>query len=121
MAVTVTEAKAYLNLDDDEDDAELDLFVGAANQWVAKHVPAVELDAYPVRLGTLELIRHFWDSQRAPADGFPGDDDGAGRGLGLLGFAIPNRVHEHLAPYVTRVAPTGSFPTAASWPDPVWP
>ena len=62
-------ARRHLNFDDADhvDDQELQFFVDAANEWVAANVS----DTSPtyVTLGTLELIRHFWDSQRGPVNG----------------------------------------------------
>lgn len=122
MAVTLAQAKLHLNIDltDTTDDTELQFFVDAANEWIATQVPTANLNAKPVQLGTLELVRHWWDSQRGPAAAVL--DDSENWHLGLLGFAIPTRVRELIGPYrssVSTAAPTGSFPDAACWPDSV--
>lgn len=120
MAVDLTQAKVHLNIDltDTTDDAELQFFVDAANEWIATQVAAADLTAKPVQLGTLELVRHWWDSQRGPAGGVL--DDSENWHLGLLGFAIPTRVRELIGPYrssASTAAATGSFPDAPTWPD----
>lgn len=120
MAVDLTKAKLHLNIDaaDTSDDTELTFFVQAANEWIATQVD--DVTPTPVQLATLELIRHWWDSQRGPATQV--DDEGFS--LGLLGFAIPTRVKELLGPYLSGsgsapAAPAGSFPDALPWPDAV--
>ena len=120
--VDLDRAKAHLNFDDDdtEDDVELQAMLDAATEWVATQVS--DLTPAPVRLAIMELLRHFWDSQRGPAGGPLDEDTGETFSLGLLGFSIPNRVKELLAPYVTGrsiPAPASSFPDALDWPDPV--
>lgn len=118
MAVDLTQTKTHLNITDDDEDDELEFFVDAANEWVATQVDDEDLTKYSVQMGTLELIRHWWESQRGPAASEVLEDGS----LGLLGFAIPNRVKELLGPWLTGSAPAaavGSFPDAADWPDPV--
>jgi len=119
--VTLSLARRHLNFDDDEhtDDAELGFFLIAANEWMAAAV--TDLTPAPVLLGTLELIRHWWETQRGP--GFDGTLSDDGTGLGLRGFAIPNRVRELISPWAAPAAtgaPLGSFPDAPRWPDAVW-
>lgn len=123
MAITLAQAKLHLNIDatDTTDDDELQFFVDAANEWIATQVGSADLAAKPVELATRELVRHWWAmSQLGPMDvPEPGDD------IGLIGLRVPPFVHEMLGPYLTGnasaspPAPVGSFPAAASWPDPV--
>lgn len=124
MAVDLAMARKHLNFDvtDTDDDDELQFFVDAANEWMATAV--TDMSPKPVQLGTLELIRHLWDTQRGPAAmGLSGDEEG---GRGFIGFAIPNRVRELIEPWaagsIRGGRATGSFPDAACWPDPNnWP
>lgn len=123
MAVDLTSAKLHLNIEDDEivDDDELQFFVDAANEWIITQVDEDDLEAKPVRLATLELIRHWWSmSQLGPASlaEIEASD------IGLLGLRIPPIVHEMLGPFLLGdatdpPAPVGSFPDATDWPDPV--
>lgn len=119
MAVDLDQTRLHLNYDDPtdtDDDAELEFFIAAANEWVAEKVS--DTTPTPVQLGTLELIRHWWETQRGPAAGDL-DPDG---GLGIRGFSIPTRVTELLQPWLTGTAtgsPVYSFPDAATWPDAV--
>lgn len=118
MAVTLEQARLHLQFDptDTDEDDELQFFIDAANEWVEQAV--TDTTPTPVQLGTLELLRHWWESQRGPAN-LDLDPDS---GLGLRGFSIPNRVRELLAPWATGTstgAPVGSFPDAPSWPDSV--
>lgn len=54
---------------------------------------------------TGELIRHWWSHGQQPFRGVfqatPGDDDGGT--VTVMGYAVPNRVNEMLAPYRRRV------------------
>lgn len=125
MAITVDEAVAELNLDDDDDidvGAELGLYVDAANEWVAlKVADLTRAAASPnvIRLATLFLVDHLWEAQRGPAtQPLPGDEVVVVAGKG---YAIPNRVRELLQPFTARTEARGSFPTAGWWPDPVEP
>lgn len=117
MAVTLEQARTHLNFDADEtgDDTELQFMVDAANEWVATQI--TDVTPKPVQLGTLELVRHFWDTQRG-AFGNPLDNEGE-FSMGLLGFSVPNRVKELLAPFLDAGTPAalGSFPDAEDWPD----
>lgn len=129
MTVTVAEALEQLNTDAGSVDAgELQLYVDAANEWVDGRIgqpgfiSVADAAARPnvVKLATLFLIDHLWESQRGPAGSPLGDDYASplvvvnGRG-----FAIPNRVLELLHSDATKPAAVGSFPAASSWPDPV--
>lgn len=125
MTVTIPEAYRHLNIESGEHANEVDLFVDAANEWVASRIgqpgwiSATAAAARPniIKVATLFLISHLWESQRGPAAS-PLDGDLATTG-GLLGFAIPNRVAELLQDSSTTATPKHSFPDAASWPDPV--
>lgn len=120
MSITLAEAKTQLNIDVNavDDDAELTLYVAAANEWIATRV--ADTSPSPVKLAALFLVDHWWTSQRGPV-GTPISEESVfveGRG-----FAIPNRVLEILGPYITaRATPSYSFPDAVAYPDPVeWP
>lgn len=104
----------HLNLLDDSDDLdELIVYVAAGNEWIATRV--ADTTPAPVRLATLELIRHLWDSQRGPqSTPLSGDDIVTASGVG---YAVPNRVLELLGPYRRKAKPTFSFPDAQPWPD----
>lgn len=119
MSITLEEAKAQLNVVSDDDDAEITLYVNAANEWIAERVS--DTSPTPVKLATLFLVDHWWASQRGPV-GTPLDDESTiinGRA-----FAIPNRVLELLGPWLFDAIPSAnySFPDAVAFPDPVeWP
>ncbi len=123
MTVTSDEALSQLNsLDGVDDPVELELYVDAANEWVATRV--TDTTPAPVRLATLMLVDHLWETQRGPVSSAPFDDSSFDR----TGYAVPNRVLELLAPYLTDglgqspAAPRHSFPDAVAYPDPVeWP
>lgn len=117
--ITLAEALRQLNIDEvPADTTELDLYVAAANEWVEERV--TDTSPAPVKLATLMLLDHLWETQRGPSATPLDVDTGAPTGLG---YAVPNRVLELLGPYMTTAAqPTGSFPDAVAWPDPVeWP
>lgn len=117
MTVTSDEAREHLNLTETEDELELDLYVNAANEWVATKVSDSDVDAYAVKLATLFLIQHLWNSsQRGPTTIAV---DGELVTVTGVGYAIPNRVAELLQPYLARTSPTYSFPDAVAWPDSV--
>lgn len=124
MTITLSEALKQLNIDPaPADTTELQLYVDAANEWVATRV--TNTGPAPVRLATLMLLDHLWETQRGPASSPVDDDLGA---PGTFGFAVPNRVLELLAPYMGAglgsrpSSPAYSFPDAVAWPDPVeWP
>ena len=122
MPITVDEAKTQLNITGSGDEAELTLYVAAANEWVATRV--ADTSPSPVKLATLMLVDHLWETQRGPATN-PIDETGNPY---AFGFAIPNRVLELIAPYMTSgfgskpAASSYSFPDAVAYPDPVeWP
>lgn len=119
MSVTIDEAAAHLNVPmDSEEIGKIRLFTDAANEWIANKItdtsPAV------VKLATLFLLEHFWESQRGPAfTPLAGDEmvevDGTS-------YSIPNRVLELIHDYRVKATPTGSFPDAPCWPEPAgWP
>lgn len=121
MAVTLEQARQHLNFEDDDhdEDAELQFYIDVANEWMATAV--TDTTPTPVQMGTLELIRISWKSQRGPAGGdLEGDELG---GRGFLGFAIPNAVREWIEPWavgeIQGGTPTGSFPDPVCWPDPI--
>lgn len=123
MSITIDQALSQLNMESVDDAPELELYVDAANEWVATRVS--DTSPAPVRLATLMLLDHLWETQRGPASN-PVDEE-----LGTpstFGFAVPNRVLELLAPYMSSgtgtkpAASTFSFPDAVAHPDPVeWP
>jgi len=123
VTITFDEALSQLNMESPEDPAELELYVDAANEWVATRVS--DTSPAPVRLATLMLLDHLWETQRGPASNPVDDELGT---PGTFGFAVPNRVLELLAPYMSAgtgtkpAASTFSFPDAVGHPDPVeWP
>lgn len=120
MSITLDEALAQLNIERGDDDEEVELYVAAANEWVETRVS--DTSPSPVKLATLLLVDHLWATKRGPV-GSPVDED-TGTPY-TFGFAIPNRVLELLAPYMTAgigakpAAATFSFPDAVAHPDPV--
>lgn len=115
MSVTVEDATTFLNLTAEGDIADVELYVDAANGWIAQTVTDTATAA--VELATLFLIQHWWrQSQLGPAAFVP---DGELVVIGSVGYAIPNRVRELIGPYLARYSPTGEFPDAVAWPDPV--
>lgn len=121
MTVSLEEALDQLNITDSETDLEeVQLYVDAANEWVATKV--TDTTPAPVRLATLFLVDHLWESQRGPAAVPFGEEDLV---VASRGYAVPNRVRQLLEPYLaatSRNVPTYSFPDAVAWADPVeWP
>ena len=123
MSITLEEALAQLNIDSPDDETELGLYIDAANEWVAKRVS--DTSPAPVRLATLMLLDHLWETQRGPASNPVDEEMGT---PATFGFAVPNRVLELLAPYMSAgsgskpAASTYSFPDAVAFPDPAeWP
>ena len=117
MSVTLDEAKRQLNIPiaDTSDDLELTLYVDAANEWVASKVSDTSLAS--VKVATLIINDHAWETQRGPGSS-PLDDDDLVRVPGLA-FAIPNRAVQWLEPHFVTATSLGSFPDAVDWPDPV--
>lgn len=118
MSITIYEAIDHLNLEDDSEDLdEALLYVNAANEWIATRV--TDTSPAPVKLATLFLVGHWWESQRGTASTPLSDETVFVAGVG---YAIPNRVLELIDPYRSRTAPVFSFPDAVAHPDPVeWP
>lgn len=117
MAITLPEALKQLNMQEPADTTELELYISAANEWIEERV--TDTSPAPVKLATLFLLDHWWETQRGPAATPLDDDFTTGPGVG---FAIPNRVLELLDPYLSKSTPTFSFPDAVAFPDPVeWP
>lgn len=118
MAITLAEAKAHLNIPPGatDEDAELEFFVSAANEWIADEV--ADPTSYRAQLATRMLVAHWWETQRGPAGGgVLGDDADSGRGSW---YSIPNKVKELLPEkHSASSTPQGSFPDAVAWPDPV--
>lgn len=121
MSITFNEAVAQLNYQHGPTDpTELNLYIDAANEWVAMRV--ADTSPAPVKLATLLLLDHLWNTQRGGA--FTPVDEETGTPY-TFGFAVPNRVLELLAPYMARGAGANpasashAFPDAAGWPDPV--
>lgn len=105
-SVSVDDVRRHLQDDEAElDEDELGFFLDTASEWVAKKVPS--LSPNPVRMAILNLVEHLWDTQRGPAAG-PLDPETLTRPG--AGYAIPNRVAQMIAPYMTGSAPRGSFP-----------
>lgn len=119
--ITLDEAVAHLNMEDAaaSDILELTLFVDAAEEWVTAKV--TDTTAATVRLATLMLVGHWWETQRGPASNPLNTNEFAP--IGGPGYAIPNRVKELLGLFpATNTNATGSFPDAVAWPDAVeWP
>lgn len=119
--ITLDEAIAHLNMDDAaaSDLLELELFIDAAEEWVTAKV--TDTTAATVKLATLMLIGHWWETQRGPASNPLNANEFVS--VSSPGYAIPNRVKELLGLFaVTTADATGSFPDAVAWPDPVeWP
>lgn len=123
MAVTIDEVLEQLNMEDAPPDqlGEVSLYMDAANEWISDHVADTFATRATVKLATLFLVEHLWDSsQRGPASApIAGEDLVTVSGVG---YAIPNRVKELLDAYLTTTAPTYSFPDAVAFPDPAeWP
>lgn len=117
MAITLDEAKTHLNIPLTylDDDTELELFVDAANEWIAAEV--TDDTTAVARLATRMLVAHWWQTQRGPAGGSFGDDGDGSRGAW---FSIPNKVRELLQEkHAAASTPQGSFPDAVAWPDSV--
>lgn len=117
MSVTVEEAAAHLNLtEDDPDLVELELYVEAANTWVAGKV--TDTDDPTTKLATLVLIQHWWRATQLGPATSPVDEEMAL--IGAASYAIPNIVKTLLGLDISSAgAPTGDFPDAVAWPDPV--
>lgn len=120
MTITLADALEKLNIPNDSSEVyEVSDYMDAANEWIAEKV--TDTSPAPVKLATLFLLDHLWSLQRGPAVANPIDDYGVGF-IGSPGFAIPNRVLELIAPYITKTGPLYSFPDAVAFPDPVeWP
>ena len=120
MPVTLEDALDHLNITTRYEDGEVSLYVAAANEWIAERVS--DTSPTPIKLATLFLIGHWWDSQRGPV-GTPIDDGDLVTFNGRA-YAIPNRVLEILGPWLLseHTEPVYSFPDAVAFPDPVeWP
>lgn len=124
MAITLEEALRQLNIPEAPtggDLLELELYIDAANEWISERVTTTS--PAPVRLATLMLLDHLWETQRGPA-GSPLEPD-LDQGTTGSGFAVPNRVVELITPWLVEglgdvpASPIGSFPDAPGWPDPV--
>lgn len=124
MSVTITEALDQLNVSMGSPDvAEITLYMDAANEWVATRVS--DTSPTPVKVATLILLDHLWETQRGPATSPLVDEMVT---VASSGYAIPNRVLELLAPYMAAgigsrpAAASFSFPDAVAFPDPAeWP
>lgn len=124
MSITIEEALDQLNVSMSSPDvAEITLYMDAANEWVATRVS--DTSPAPVKVATLILLDHLWETQRGPATSPLSDEMVT---VASAGYAIPNRVLELLAPYMTLgvgsrpAAVSYSFPSAVAFPDPVeWP
>lgn len=113
MAVTITEAIARINGLSSEDLIEYELYVDAANEWVALHT--TDTTTAMARVATLTLLDHLWSqSQRGP---MPGPNLSADETVQVhgVGYAIPNQVKEMLG--LGTPTPQASFPKAADYPD----
>jgi hypothetical protein len=126
VPVDIDQAAAQLNIAVPDDPSpeltELELYVDAANEWMAEKVYVDDLGAAPVILATLFLIGHLWESQRGPASTPLNADEVVF--VSRTGFAIPNYVLELIQPYLMASALTGggpafSFPDAYAFPDAV--
>lgn len=99
--VSLAEAKARLNITGTDHDEELRRIVAAAAGRAAREanrdLTALEgADLAVAQQATLELVSHLWETQRTPI----------GRNAAMqgptpgMGYALPNRVAEMLAPLV---------------------
>ena len=124
MSITINEALDQLNVSLSSPDVpEIELYMDAANEWVATRV--TDTSPAPVKVATLILLDHLWETQRGPSSNPVDTETGTPY---TFGFAIPNRVLELLAPYMnagTGAKPASasySFPDAVAFPDPAeWP
>lgn len=108
-------AKAHLNAEDSDDDAEIAWYLSVAIDWVTKKVS--DITPTPVKMAILEVVRHLYDTQRGPG-ATPLDPDGGGdAAIGSFDFLTVPRVRELLGPYLLQPTPVGSFPDARVWPD----
>lgn len=121
MAATFDQAVAILNLDPDDmtggDAIELQLYLDAANEWIATKV--TDTSPAPVTLATLELLRSLWESQRGTdASPLAGDDPVP---VNTLSAVITSRVLELIGPYMHKAVPLGlaNFDQVPGWPDAV--
>lgn len=115
MAITLDDAKKQLNKTSVTDDAELQFFVDAANEWIADQV--ADDDTFTAKLATRMLVEHWWQTQRGPAGGGVLDGSASDRDYWRT---IPPNVKE-LLPGKQRTAttPRHSFPDPGDWPDPI--
>lgn len=120
MTVTLDEAIDTLNITDDDLSWRVQLYVDAANEWIEANVDEDYLERSTVKLATLFLVEHFWNSsQRGPTGPDVGEDFVMVSGIG---YAIPNRVKELLGISLAQSGPSYEFPEAVAFPDPAeWP
>lgn len=116
MAITRDQALAQLNFTSaPSDTTELDLYVEAANEWVASKVD--DPSSATATLAALFLVDHWWSTQRGPVASPLDDEDEVVEIRGTT-YAIPLKVLD-LLDLKPNPQPLGSFPDAVGWPDPV--
>jgi len=81
-------------------------FFALENSVTVTYVAGMVTIPQDITDATGELVRHWWQNGQQPrAAGFtnPGSDDDTGT-ITVMGYAVPNRVNEMLAPYARRPA-----------------
>jgi hypothetical protein len=124
VTVTLDEALDQLNIEDASDVAEIQLYVDAANEWVDRRIGVAgwvaSTEVNTIKLATLFLVDHLWESQRGPAATPLGGDEFVQ--VASRSFAVPNRVIDLLRDPSRNAAAAHAFPDACAWPDPAeWP
>lgn len=120
---TLDQLKAQLGVRRPVHDDELKLYLGAASN-VVRGMVVFDATAVPpeVKLATLIIAEHLWETQRGDGNVRPGvgggnDEDSLVRSRGYL---IPHRAAQLLASLPSRPSqrpgPVFSFPLPSAWP-----
>ncbi|MBZ9757857.1 head-tail connector protein [Mesorhizobium sp. ESP6-5] len=71
--VTLSLAKAHMNIDGTADDELITLYIGAAEQWLGNYTgrPLADLDPLPddLKLAVLKLVAFYYEQREAVAFG----------------------------------------------------
>lgn len=71
--VTLSLAKAHMNIDGTADDELITLYIGAAEQWLGNYIgrPLTDLDPLPddLKLAVLKLVAFYYEQREAVAFG----------------------------------------------------
>ncbi|TGU87724.1 phage gp6-like head-tail connector protein [Mesorhizobium sp. M00.F.Ca.ET.151.01.1.1] len=71
--VTLSLAKAHMNIDGTADDELITLYIGAAEQWLGNYIgrPLADLDPLPddLKLAVLKLVAFYYEQREAVAFG----------------------------------------------------